>query len=369
MKLVHRHNAGVKRVGVHGTKYQCWLANYLRPVPQIQRSYSLKTHNTFGIDVKADAFVEVLSVAELTALLGQSGVRSDLRLILGGGSNILFTRDVAGLVLNVAIPGIAVDDLGQNEFLVTAGAGVVWHHLVEYCVKSGLGGIENLSLIPGRVGAAPMQNIGAYGVELKDVFHRLEALHIESGELHRFTLDECQFGYRESVFKRQFKGQFIITSVTLKLRKHAQLNTSYGAIGQQLLAMGIAQPSIADVSRAVIAIRQSKLPDPAHLGNAGSFFKNPVVELALFDKLKSEFPNIPHYPAQNGVKLAAGWLIEQCGWKGKRIGNTGCHEQQALVIVNYGAATGQEIVDYAMNVTVSVNQRFGVALEQEVNLI
>lgn len=337
-------------------------------MPQIQRSYSLKTHNTFGIDVKADAFVEVTSVDDLKGLLSLPAVRSDLKLVLGGGSNVLFTRPVDGLVISMGIQGIEVTEAPNNGHFVTAGAGVVWHQLVEFCVNKGLVGIENLSLIPGRVGAAPMQNIGAYGVELKDVFHHLDALHIESGELRRFYLDECQFGYRESVFKRQLSGRYIITSVTLRLSENAPLNTSYGAIREQLATMGVENPIAADVSRAVIAIRQSKLPDPAMLGNAGSFFKNPVVPLALFEQLKAEYPNMPHYPAPDGMKLAAGWLIEQCGWKGKRVGNTGCHEQQALVIVNYGGATGQEIVDLAMNVTMSVNQRFGVELEREVNL-
>jgi UDP-N-acetylmuramate dehydrogenase len=334
----------------------------------IQDNVSLRGFNTFGIDARAKRYVRVSTEEELHSVLSDPALRSDLRLVLGGGSNILFTHDVDGLVIQNDIAGISTLESDDGHVLVTAGAGVVWHTLVMFCVDHGLGGIENMSLIPGRVGAAPMQNIGAYGVELKDVFHSLRAMRIDDGTVCTFSADECRFGYRESVFKRELAGQFIITSVTLRLSRSARINTSYGAIATELADMGISSPTIADVSRAVIRIRQSKLPDPAMLGNAGSFFKNPVVSHEKFEELRSRFPDMPSYPAPDGVKLAAGWLIEQCGWKGKRVGSTGCHAQQALVIVNYGGATGHEIHQHSLNVVLSVTDRFGVELEREVNL-
>lgn len=334
----------------------------------IQENVSLLHFNTFGIEAKARRLVRVNSEDELRSVLSDPALRSDLRLVLGGGSNILFTRDVDGLVIHNDIDGISTTEHTDGDVLVTAGAGVVWHDLVMFCVQKGLGGIENMSLIPGRVGAAPMQNIGAYGVELKDVFHSLRAMRVADGSVRVFSGPECRFGYRESVFKHRLAGQFIITSVTLILNRSAKLNTSYGAIATELASMGVASPTMADVSRAVIRIRQSKLPDPAVLGNAGSFFKNPVVSHEKFEELRSRFPDIPSYPAPDGVKLAAGWLIEQCGWKGKRVGNTGCHAQQALVIVNHGGATGHEIHQHSLNVVLSVTDRFGVELEREVNL-
>lgn len=334
----------------------------------IQENVSLLHFNTFGIEAKARRLVRVNSEDELRSVLIDPALRSDLRLVLGGGSNILFTRDVDGLVIHNDIDGISTTEHTDGDVLVTAGAGVVWHDLVMFCVQKGLGGIENMSLIPGRVGAAPMQNIGAYGVELKDVFHSLRAMRVADGSVRVFSGPECRFGYRESVFKHRLAGQFIITSVTLILNRSAKLNTSYGAIATELASMGVASPTMADVSRAVIRIRQSKLPDPAVLGNAGSFFKNPVVSHEKFEELRLRFPDIPSYPAPDGVKLAAGWLIEQCGWKGKRVGNTGCHAQQALVIVNHGGATGHEIHQHSLNVVLSVTDRFGVELEREVNL-
>lgn len=334
----------------------------------IQENVSLLHFNTFGIEAKARRLVRVNSEDELRSVLIDPALRSDLRLVLGGGSNILFTRDVDGLVIHNDIDGISTTEHTDGDVLVTAGAGVVWHDLVMFCVQKGLGGIENMSLIPGRVGAAPMQNIGAYGVELKDVFHSLRAMRVADGSVRVFSGPECRFGYRESVFKHRLAGQFIITSVTLILNRSAKLNTSYGAIATELASVGVASPTMADVSRAVIRIRQSKLPDPAVLGNAGSFFKNPVVSHEKFEELRLRFPDIPSYPAPDGVKLAAGWLIEQCGWKGKRVGNTGCHAQQALVIVNHGGATGHEIHQHSLNVVLSVTDRFGVELEREVNL-
>jgi len=334
----------------------------------IEHNVSLRTFNTFGLQANAKLLARFTSVNELREVLSDASTRNEERFVLGGGSNILFTRNVDGLVLKNDIGGIETIDETDDDFLVRAGAGVVWHQLVMHCIENNYPGIENLSLIPGNVGAAPMQNIGAYGVELKDVFFSLEALHLESGELHTFARDECEFGYRESVFKRKLKGQFVITSVTLQLRKNSKVNTSYGAIEQELETMGVSSPTIRDVSNAVIRIRQSKLPDPKVLGNAGSFFKNPVVSTAKFEELKLRYPNIPGYAAGSETKLAAGWLIEQCGWKGKVVGHTGSHAQQALVLVNYGGASGDEIFQLSEKIMESVHGTFGVNLEREVNV-
>lgn len=334
----------------------------------IERNFDLRTLNTFGIPVKASGFSAFKSVEELNDLLSERKNFNDL-LILGGGSNILFTKDVDALVLRNEITGITTVEENDEFVILKAGSGVVWHDLVMYAVNKNLGGIENLSLIPGSVGASPMQNIGAYGVEIKDVFVSLEALNIESGELRTFTAGECKFGYRESVFKRELKNQFVITSVNYRLSKNPVLQTSYGAIQDELLAQG-KEPSIKNISDAVIAIRNSKLPNPKDLGNAGSFFKNPVVSSDKATSLKADFPTIPNYPQPDGsVKLAAGWLIEQSGWKGKRVGNCGVHSKQALVLVNYGGATGSEIYDLSTSVLKEVKSKFGIDLEREVNIL
>jgi len=334
----------------------------------ILTNVSLRPFNTFGIEVTAKAMAQVTTEDALREVLEHHRQSKEELLILGGGSNILFTRNVDALVLINQLEGIHIISEDGQSVTVKAGAGVVWHDLVMHCVAQGWGGIENLSLIPGKVGAAPMQNIGAYGVELREVFTELEAIHIDSGELRSFTNADCRFGYRESVFKHDLRGQYIITSVTLRLSKHPKLNTSYGAISQELEKMHVQQPSVADVSRAVINIRRSKLPDPARLGNAGSFFKNPVVSSELADSIRREHPDLPSYPADGGVKLAAGWLIEKCGWKGKVVGNTGSHRDQALVLVNYGNATGQEIFQLSEKIMQSVENTFGVELEREVNV-
>lgn len=334
----------------------------------ILTNVSLRPFNTFGIDVSAKAFAQVTTQDELNEVLEHQRKAEEELLILGGGSNILFTRNMDGLVLLNQLGGISIVKEDKDTVTVKAGAGVVWHELVMHSVAQGWGGIENLSLIPGKVGAAPMQNIGAYGVELREVFIELEAIHIESGESRRFSSDECRFGYRESVFKRELRGQYVITSVTLQLSKQPNLNTSYGAISQELEKMNVQQPTVADVSRAVINIRRSKLPDPARLGNAGSFFKNPVVASELADNIRKVYPDLPSYPAEGGVKLAAGWLIEKCGWKGKVVGNTGSHRDQALVLVNYGNATGHEIYQLSEHILQSVKDTFGVELEREVNV-
>lgn len=334
----------------------------------ISYKVSLRPYNTFGIDVEAAAFAAFSSVTELVELLRQNDGKLPL-LILGGGSNILFTRPVDAFVLRNDIKGYEVVSEDDETILIKVGAGEVWHTFVRYCVENGWAGLENLSLIPGSVGASPMQNIGAYGVEIKDRFVSLEALHIASGEIHTFTADECRFGYRESVFKRELKDQYIICSVTYRLSLKPSFNTSYGAISSELEQMGTKELTIDAVSQAVINIRRSKLPDPATLGNAGSFFKNPVIDAGLYASLKDAYPEMPHYPQSDGtVKLAAGWLIEQAGWKGKRVGNCGVHEKQALVLVNYGGATGNEIFALSQAVLDDVKHRFGVTLEREVNI-
>lgn len=297
-------------------------------------------------------------------------------MILGGGSNVLFTKDFDGLVIKNSITGIQEIKKENRHVWIKVSAGVVWHQLVLWTLEHNYGGIENLSLIPGLAGAAPMQNIGAYGVEIKDVFQELEAIDLNTGELVTFNLSDCEFGYRESVFKSKFKGRFIISSLTLRLanlndpKTVYPLKMDYGDVKQTLNDMRVNEPTIQDVSKAIISIRSSKLPDPKELGNAGSFFKNPVISQQQFDELIHVNPLIPNYPQKDGsIKLAAGWLIEQCGWKGKRVGNTGSHAKQALVLVNYGDATGNEVYQLALDIQSSVKQKFGVDIQPEVNLV
>ena len=336
---------------------------------EIKSQYSLKSLNTFGIEVKAKHFTVFNSVEELKGLLKDPQFANEPKLILGGGSNVLFTQDFNGLVLQNKIKGIEVVSEDEEHALVKAGAGEVWHTLVLFCIEKGFAGIENLSLIPGTVGAAPMQNIGAYGVEIKDTFYSLEALNSKDYSLKTFTKEECRFGYRESVFKRELKGLYIITSVTFKLSKKPVFNTTYGAIQTTLNEMGINQLSIKAISDAVIHIRRSKLPDPAQIGNAGSFFKNPEIPEAQYNVLKMQYPEIPCYKTIPGmVKVPAGWLNEQCGWKGKVVGNTGVHKQQALVLVNYGNANGSEVKKLSEDIKKSVKEKFGIELETEVNI-
>ena len=335
----------------------------------IQQNISLLPYNTFGIAARAACFTEVFSVVELQSAL-QSGIQPVL--ILGGGSNMLLTKDVPGLVIKNAIGGITLVGTEANTVLVKVGGGVVWHDFVCWAVEKGYGGVENLSLIPGTVGAAPVQNIGAYGVELKDVFVELEAVELSSGRIQVFDRDICRFGYRDSIFKKENKGKYGITSVTFALtrQEYYQLNISYGDIQKTLEKNGITHPSIADVSRAIIQIRSSKLPDPAKIGNCGSFFKNPETSRAILDKIRTSHPHVVSYDLPDGrVKIPAGWLIEQCGWKGKRVGNTGCYEKQALVLVNYGGATGAEVSNLAYAIIESVEKTFGIRLEPEVNIL
>lgn len=331
-------------------------------------NYSLKQLNTFGIDVNAKLFADITSEADLAEVFSNPLVKENRLLVLGGGSNMLFTKDYDGLVLKISINGISVKEDG-DDVLVTAGAGEVWDSLVKYCVSKGYAGIENLTLIPGTVGASPIQNIGAYGVEIKDVLESCTAFEIATGEIKTFSRADCEFAYRESVFKGKLKGKYIITSVTYKLSKTANVQTHYGAINAELERRGIANPTIADVSEVVAAIRVSKLPDPSTIGNAGSFFKNPIIDKTVFDELVEQFPDMPHYPAPDaGIKLAAGWLIEACGFKGVVEGNTGTWKNQALVLVNHGGATGQEVYRFSEKIINTVQQKFGVLLEREVNI-
>ncbi len=336
----------------------------------VQTNVSLKQFNTFGIDVKSKYFCQFTSPQELSELLSHSEFKNIPKLVLGGGSNILFTKDFEGVVLKNNIPGIAVVGEDDSSWKVKAGAGTNWHSLVLWCIDRGFAGIENLSLIPGNVGAAPIQNIGAYGVEMKDSFYELEAVKIENGELLKFNSSQCQFGYRDSIFKQEYKGKVVITSVTLSLKKQPDFHITYGAIEQELKRMGISDLTIKAISDAVCNIRRSKLPDPMKIGNAGSFFKNPEVSASVCNSLKETYPGVVAYSLPNGnFKLAAGWLIEQCDWKGKKVGNTGSHKDQALVLVNYGNATGSEIWNLAMAIQESVKSRFGVVIEPEVNVM
>lgn len=334
----------------------------------MQENVSLLPYNTFRIKASARQFASFNTADALRELLNAAD--NQRVIILGGGSNILFTKDFDGLVLKNDIPGIETVHEDADHVYVKAGAGENWHRFVMHCIERDFAGVENLSLIPGNVGASPMQNIGAYGVEIKEVFHDLEAMHLKEKTVHTFSLHDCAFGYRDSIFKRSHKGVFAILSVTFRLNKKPVFNTSYGAIEQELERMGVRELSIRAISQAIINIRSSKLPDPAVIGNAGSFFKNPTVPLSFFEKLKKDFPSIVGYKVgDEEVKLAAGWLIEQCGWKGIRKGDAGCHARQALVLVNYGEATGREIYDLSQEIVDSVEQKFKVILEREVNII
>ncbi len=352
---------------------------------QVQQNYPLKKYNTFGIEVYAKYFSIFSSVEELETLIinykllreesfGQT-INHKL-LILGGGSNILFTKNFDGLVLKNAISGIHTVHEDEDHIYLKAGAGENWHQFVMHCIKNNFAGVENLSLVPGNIGASPMQNIGAYGVEVKDVFLSLEAFHLKDKRVVNFTLNDCEFGYRESVFKKKYKDQFVILTVTFRLNKKPQYNISYGAIKEELEKLHSKELSIQAISQAIINIRSSKLPDPNVIGNAGSFFKNPEVSEHEFHELKRIHPNIVGYTLNNAnVKVAAAWLIEQCGpesgtsWKGFRRGDAGCHTEQALVLINYRNATGTEIYELSKEIKQTVKDKFDVELEREVNII
>ena len=328
---------------------------------------SLQVYNTFGVNAFAETLIEIDSQEKLQEVIHSKPVRPFF--ILGGGSNVLFRQDLKATVLLNRIKGMVLVEEDDETATIAVGGGENWHELVRWTLENNWGGLENLSLIPGTVGAAPIQNIGAYGVELKDSFMGLEAIELSTGEEQVFSAEDCQFGYRDSYFKRGGKGKYFITRVYLSLSKQTQVNTSYGAIQEVLQAAKIVQPTIQDVSKAVIQIRSSKLPDPAVIGNCGSFFKNPELALSDFENLYAQYPQMPHYPAIDKVKVPAGWLIEQCGWKGQKRGNVGCYEKQALVLVNLGGATGTEVWNLAQEIKASVKMKFGVDLEVEVNVI
>lgn len=333
----------------------------------IQEHYPLHDLNSFGIACYCSKYIELTNLnqlPELSALLKHE----NKYLILGGGSNVLFTKNFDGLIIHNKLKGIRIDST-RSQPIVTAAAGEVWHELVLFCISNNLSGIENLSLIPGTVGAAPIQNIGAYGVELKEVFHSLEAWNIAEARMEFLSKEDCNFGYRNSIFKNEAKNKYIIVSVNLQLSYTSHVITHYGAIESEIKKRNIDNPTIKDISDIVISIRQSKLPDPAVKGNAGSFFKNPEIGKDHFEKLKSDHPTIIGYPAGDKIKCAAGWLIEQCGYKGKRIGNAGCHAQQALVLVNLGGATGSEILNLSSQIIAAVKAKFAIELEREVNVI
>ncbi|HEV7351305.1 UDP-N-acetylmuramate dehydrogenase [Telluribacter sp.] len=337
---------------------------------QLLENVSLLPYNTFGLEAKARYFAEVTSPDELRQLLLAPRWQNEPKLVLGGGSNVLLTQDINALVIRIAIKGIEKIKEDQEHVWLRVGAGEWWHDLVMYSVGKGYSGLENLSLIPGTVGAAPMQNIGAYGVEIREVFEELEAIHIQTADLRQFGAEECRFGYRESVFKRDLRGQYIITSVTFRLSKVPSFRTSYGDIQKTLADMNVEELSTRAISEAVIRIRQSKLPDPAQIGNAGSFFKNPEIPKAQFNQLREQYPAVPGYDtAPDRVKVPAGWLIEQAGWKGFREGQVGVHARQALVLVNYGGGTGEQIKELAGRVQDSVEEKFGIRLTPEVNFI
>ena len=335
----------------------------------IQETVNLTEFNTFGIAAKARWFVSVRSVDEIQELIQTSVFLNHERLILGGGSNLLFTGDFNGVVIKVDIRGIQVVSEDEDHLILKCGAGESWHGLVMYTVENGWSGLENLSLIPGSVGAAPVQNIGAYGVELKDSFVRLESLNLMTGEIQTFEKEACKFGYRDSVFKNELKGQQLITHVTLKLNKKHTFLLSYGNVEQELQKKGIDEPTVQSVSDVIMEIRRSKLPDPRQLGNAGSFFKNPLVTEKKYQLLKTEYGEMPGYSTREGYKIPAAWLIDQCGWKGKRRGAVGVHTHQPLVLVNYGNGTGKEIEELANAIRKSVIEKFEIDLVPEVNIL
>ncbi len=332
-------------------------------------NFSLKAFNTFGIEAKARHFIAVKNVNELQEVLHQ--YKSDQKFILGGGSNMLLTKDIDALVIHIDLKGIGTVREDDNFVWVEAQAGENWHEFVLYTIERDFGGLENMSLIPGNVGTTPVQNIGAYGTEIKDTMVSCDAVHIDTGEMRTFSNAECQFGYRDSIFKNEVKDQYIITSVIFKLTKHNhKINTSYGDITAELAKNNIENPTLQDVSNAVIAIRQSKLPDPKLLGNSGSFFKNPIILKSEFGKIQPKFPDMKFFViSETEVKVPAGWLIEQAGFKGKRFGDAGIHKNQALVLVNYGNATGAEILAVSKDIQQTVFEKFGIAIEAEVNVI
>lgn len=334
---------------------------------EIKENFSLKHYNTFGLDHRARYFTQVNSVDDLREALNWATQHGLKTWVLGEGSNVLLTKDIEGLTIHMGIKGCEIKHQTDTEAFLRVGAGEVWHEFVNYSIEFGLGGIENLSLIPGTVGAAPIQNIGAYGVELKDVFESLEALEISSGNLRIFSLEECEFGYRDSFFKQAGKGKYIICYVTFRLSKDPIFNLTYGSVEETMHELGFVEPDLRAVSETISFIRRQKLPDPAKIGNAGSFFKNPTISEDHFNRLKATYPSLPGFKTDNGTKVPAAWLIEQAGWKGKRSGSVGVHERQPLVLVNYGDGKGSDILHLSSLVTQAVREKFGIQLEPEVN--
>ena len=336
---------------------------------EIESNFSLKKYNTFGIEAKAGQFVAVHSVTELKSVLENN--KTQKKFILGGGSNMLLTKDIDALVIHIDLKGKKIIREDKDFAWVESQAGESWHEFVLWTIDQNFGGLENMSLIPGNVGTTPVQNIGAYGTEIKDTFTSCEAMNIESQEMRIFTKQECRFGYRESIFKNEIKNQYVITSVIFKLTKtNHKINTSYGDISSELTKNNITNPTLKDVSNAVISIRQSKLPDPKELGNSGSFFKNPILLKSDFEQIHQKFPEMKYYEiSETEVKVPAGWLIEQAGFKGKRFGDAGIHKNQALVLVNYGNATGQEILNVSKDIQKTIFKKFGIHIEAEVNVI
>lgn len=336
---------------------------------EIHTNFSLKKYNTFGIEAKARKFVAVHSEDELETILREN--QSETKFILGGGSNMLLTKNIDALVIHIDLKGKKIIREDADFALVEARAGENWHEFVLFAIENNLGGIENMSLIPGNVGTTPVQNIGAYGTEIKDTFVSCDTINIETFEKRTFTNAECRFGYRDSIFKNEAKDQYIITSVVFKLTKrNHKINVSYGDITKELQSKNIETPTLKDVSDAVIAIRRSKLPDPKELGNSGSFFKNPIIPKSQFDPIHAKFPDMPNYTvSETEVKVPAGWLIEQAGFKGKRFGDAGIHKNQALVLVNYGNATGAEILAVSKDIQATIFEKYGIAIEAEVNVI
>ena len=329
--------------------------------------YNLLPHNTFGISVKAKSFVEYSSIEELQSIIPHIG--STRVFHLGGGSNVVFTSDFAGLILHSAIKGIEVVDESESDIIIRVGAGEVWDEVVQRCIASGWYGLENLSLIPGETGASAVQNIGAYGSEIELFITTVETVNLTDGSARTFTHDECRYAYRHSIFKEEQKDKLAITHVSLKLQKQFTPNLSYAALASEVQKRGITDPTAQDMRDIVIDIRNSKLPDPKNLGNAGSFFMNPVVPREIFEKLSSDYPHVPHYEVGNAVKIPAGWLIEQCGWKGKSMGRVGVYEKQALILVNRGGCNGEEVMQLSNRIIADVEEKFGIAIRPEVLLI
>jgi UDP-N-acetylmuramate dehydrogenase len=337
---------------------------------EIIHNYSLKRLNTFAVNAIAKVFVDIKGEDELIEILSDTNLKNYRKFILGGGSNILFTKDFDGLVIKNSVPGIEIISADENTVTMESGAGEIWNDLVTFCVNRNFGGIENLALIPGTVGAAPVQNIGAYGEELSETFISLDGISMDSSEKVVFNKDDCRFGYRNSIFKNELKNKFIITKVRLRLNKNPKIKTDYGNVMDELEKTSKTRFSIKDISEVISKIRREKLPDPAVIGNAGSFFKNPEIEPDHYDLLRKQFPDLKGFPADGGrIKLSAAWLIDKAGWKGFRKGNTGTHINHALVIVNYGDATGEEILHFAKEIKKSIYEKYNVILEEEVNII